>query len=185
MTHVRRQTVLDLHHAIIPVVSRFAFSSELLLRDTIELAPGLHVLSPFDRIIHCAVHAVIEGESGKILKDLYDLFLLLEQHAPLTSQKDRVFARAESLGLAGLTRPPVEAATRIFCNAETPAVSTRIAQWLIDVATETGETPSIRTRIARSALLGYSHWIKMPVGLLIPHLVKKSLKNYRSKAESG
>lgn len=177
MTHVRRQTVVDLHHAIVPVISKFSFPADLLLQDAVEIAPNVYVLSPTDRIIHCAIHALIEGESTKILRELYDLFLLLGQHAPSSLQVSHVLGRARQLGIEQLVGPPIEAAKQVF-SSDTLHSDGMVKQWLIDVATVGAADSSLRTRLARIGLLSYSHWIKMPMHRLIPHLIRKSIKEY-------
>jgi hypothetical protein len=177
MKHVRRQSVVDLHHAIVPVISRFSFHVDLLFQNAAELAPNLFVLSPVDRIIHCAIHALIEGESSKIFRELYDLFLLLEQHASSPDQLSHVFERAEQLGIEQLVGPPIQAARKVF-GPGTACANGIIEKWLIDVAIGAGNNKSLRTRLARAGLLSYSHWIKMPIHRLIPHLLKKSIKEY-------
>lgn len=181
MTHVRRQTVIDLHHAVVPVISRFSIRTELLLEDAVEISPNLFVLSPTDRIIHCAIHTVIEGESSKVLRELLDLYLLLEQHAPSENLLARVFDRAKQLGVEQLIGAPVEAARQVFSSGISRARGT-IGRWLVDAATRSAEDAPIQWRMARIGLLSYSHWIKMPVSKLVPHLIRKSIKGYSPMA---
>lgn len=175
MKHVRRQSIVDIHHAIIPVVSKYSFPTEWLIKEAVEIAPGLFVLSPTDRIVHCAIHALIEGESGKLLRELYDLSALIKQHAGQTSDRLRVLDRARQLGLERLVVPPVEAAGALF-GPQSDTTNARRANWLIDAAMGGKAGTGIRVRKARLALLAFSHQIKMPIGLLITHLIRKTLK---------
>lgn len=181
MTHVRRQTVVDLHHAIVPVISQYSFATERLFQDAVELAPNLFVLSPTDRIIHCAIHALIEGEPSKLLRELYDLSALLEQHAGQSSDNSRILERARQLGLERLVVPPIQAAEFVF-GAKPELPDGRIARWLIQVAMGGQDDSSGRGRVARLGLLAHSHRLKMPIGILIPHLIRKATK---AKGSSG
>lgn len=175
MKHVRRQSVIDLHHAIVPVISRYSFSTERLFQAAVEVAPNLFVLSPTDRIIHCAIHAVIEGDAGKLLRELYDLSALIRQHAGQPSDTAHIFERARELGVEELVVPPMQAADHVFGSAARMP-DERIAGWLVSAATNGQDDRGVSVSIARLGLLAHSHRIKMPIGMLIPHLIRKTVK---------
>lgn len=175
MRHVRRQSVVDLHHAIIPVISKYSFGTDRLFQDAVEVAPNLYVLSPEDRIIHCAIHALIEGDTGKLLRELYDLSALIRQHAGQSSDATRILERARQLGLVELVVPPMQAAKYVF-GSDAAMPDERIARWLVCAAMSGQDSPGVEVRVARLGLLGQSHRIKMPIGMLIPHLIRKALK---------
>jgi len=177
MEHVRRHTVVDLHHAINPPISRYSIPTESLLEHLEEIAPGIHILGSADRVIHCAIHLIQEGEASKVFRDLYDLFLLLNTHFPKGTKRNELYVRAETLGLRRLVAAAVNAAEVVFHTETTSSPSTWLAKILIAVASgsspQTGNSCSIQ--ISRVALLGQSHWMKMPIGILIPHLFRKTL----------
>lgn len=175
MKHVRRQSVIDLHHAIVPVVSHYSFATEWLFQDAVEVAPNLFVLSPTDRIIHCAIHALIEGDPSKLLRELYDLSALLEQHAGQSSDRVGILERSRQLGLEELVAPPIHAAEYVF-GAKPELPDGRVARWMVQVALGGQDDSSVRGRVARLGLLVRSHRIKMPIGMLILHLFRKALK---------
>ncbi len=177
MEHVRRHTVVDLHHAINPPISRYSIPTESLLEHLEEIAPGIHILGSADRVIHCAIHLLQEGEASKVFRDLYDLFLLIETNYPKGTKRDELYARAETLGLRRLVSAAINAAEVVFQTETTSSPSTWLAKILIAVASgsspQTGNSYSIQ--ISRFALLAQSHWMKMPLGILIPHLLRKTL----------
>lgn len=172
MTHVRRSTTLDLHHTIVPVVSRFRVPDHVLLAGLQEVEPGLYVLGAFDRVVHCAVHLLQEGESRKLLRDLYDLHLLVTQHAATVAAHDALLARAAQLNLAPIVRAALDAAQALFGQA--PATLDWRARHLVTAARGT-LAPSWRARVADTVLLAHSHWMKMPLRLLVPHLAYKAV----------
>ena len=56
--HVSRQTVLDVHHAILPITARLKPDSVKLLASSRPVAgqPRLHVLAPVDMVLHSGTH---------------------------------------------------------------------------------------------------------------------------------
>ncbi|MFT3847234.1 MAG: nucleotidyltransferase family protein [Propionivibrio sp.] len=188
MEHVRRHTVIDLHHAIIPPISRYRFPTELLLESVEEIGTGIHVLGTADRVIHCAVHLILEGAADKVFRDLYDLHLLLEQHFPDSTKRAELHSRARRLGLDRFVAAAVRAADAMFCaKPAADAANSWLASCLKAVAT--GCTPGLENqfpvRIGRIVLLALSHWMKMPVRILIPHLARKTVLELFPKNEEA
>lgn len=177
MEHVRRHTVVDLHHAIVHPISRFSFPTERLFQSVEEVLPGIYVLGEADRVIHCAVHVLQEGEASKVFRDLYDLFLLTKQHFPTAESRAALFARADSLGVARLVCTALAAADSIFGNATYPASAVAwLTRSLISAASSSALKGGRSTagRLSSVALLAYSHWMKMPLHVLVPHLIRKA-----------
>ena len=175
MEHVRRHTVCDLHHAINPPVSHYYVDPERLFASLVEVLPGIHLLSATDRIIHCALHLLQEGEPKKLLRDLYDLHMLLQQHLAPTQDLTRLLARAGKLGVAGPVRTAVGAAQTLFSETATPLPRVSWLQAQVErAAVDPSSTSSTAGTLAGWAVLAHSHWMKMPMRLLIPHLTRKS-----------
>ncbi len=175
MEHVRRRTVVDLHHAIVPTVSRYAFDPTPLFDQAEELSSGLFVLSPKDRVIHSSLHAFLEGVPSKALRDLYDINCLLRQHFPEDQQTEALLSRSEELGVKDLVRDAITASATIFINEkpQTPGQETLRSKLLANAALS-AITVSPQGRIAAQWLLAHSHWMKMPFRLLLPHLARKT-----------
>lgn len=184
MQHVRRHTTLDLHHAIVPPVSRYAFSADRLLDNAEEIGPGIYVLGKTDRLIHCAVHLIQEGESRKITRDLFDLFLLFQQHFASPDSHAELQERAEELGLRRLVEAATGAAQIIFgtqSNGYTP--SSCLEKFLITLGSQVPGSSNVHERLAEQYLYLHSHWMKMPLRLLIPHLLRKSFVRWGPKKD--
>jgi hypothetical protein len=79
MQHLRRATVIDVHHAILPQTAAVRPDPARLRAGAraIPGAPGLYVLAPCDMVLHSATHLFSEGEYDHGLRDLFDLHRLL------------------------------------------------------------------------------------------------------------
>jgi hypothetical protein len=78
LEHIRRRTVLDVHHALVPQTASIRPEPALLhaAARTLPHAPALRVLAPADMALHSAVH-LFHGEFEHGLRDLLDLHALL------------------------------------------------------------------------------------------------------------
>ena len=79
LQHMRRATVIDVHHAILPETAAVRPDPARLraAARTLPGAPDLQVLAPCDMVLHSAVHLFSEGEYDHGLRDLFDLHRLL------------------------------------------------------------------------------------------------------------
>lgn len=176
MEHVRRHTVVDLHHAINPPVSRFYINPDMLLERVVEVRPGIFVLAATDRVIHCALHLLQEGEPRKLIRDLYDLHLLLRQHHGCAAGLKQLRQRALELNVEALIETAIGAAYALFAD-ESSSLRQR-ARWLqacVDrAAREANGNMTVAGELAGTAVLAYAHWMKLPLQLMLPHLVRKA-----------
>lgn len=191
MGHEQRGSTLDVHHTILPPTARIAVNAAALFEGTRPLAsqPGVRVLDPCAMFLHSAAHLFHEGELEKGLRDLFDLDALLRDFG-----RDPVFwrdllPRARRLGL---TRPlfyalrytghflatPVPDDVRAAVQAEArPAAPLRV---LMDFCYSRALLPdhdscnARLTPLARALLYVRSHWLRMPTGLLLRHLLRKT-----------
>ena len=184
MEHVRRHTVVDLHHAINPPVSRFYVNPDQLFERMVEIRPGVFALSATDRVIHCALHLLQEGEPRKLMRDLYDLHLLLRQHHGSAAGMEQLRQRACELNVDALTEAAIGAARALFADE---CIQDQRSGWLqacVDsAARQASGSTTVASELAGLTLLAYSHWMKMPMHLLVPHLIRKSLLRMTSSKD--
>ncbi|SDO11908.1 Uncharacterised nucleotidyltransferase [Rhodoferax sp. OV413] len=190
LRHVHRDSFIDLHHTITPPTSRFNVDGAKLLRDAVPLTgyPGLYVLAPVDMVLHSAVHLFQEGEFGHGLRDLLDLRDLLNDFSRQASFWDALLDRAEVLGLQIPLFHALSQLRRQLDFQTPPRLQGRVEQlgpnllsralmaWMLDLALQP-DHPSCHSRwtgLARWLLYVRSHALRMPVHLLIPHLLRKS-----------
>jgi hypothetical protein len=190
LRHVQRNTYIDLHHTITPPTSHFNVDGSMLMRDAQPL-PGygrLCVLAPRDMVLHSAVHLFAEGEFGHGMRDLLDMNDLLAHFGSRPGYWAELLDRAEALRLQiplfhalfhlerlfG-TKPPQHLVQRVASFGPN-AVSRRFMAWGLGLALRPMH-PSCETRwsgLARWLLYIRSHALRMPLRLVIPHLVRKS-----------
>jgi hypothetical protein len=189
MQHVKRGTVLDVHHTIVPRTSRIRLDAGVLLRDAVPLShvSGFHVLSPADMVLHSATHLFNNEDLGHGLRDLVDIDALLRdfgRHAPFWPG---LLVRADELNL----QRPLHYALRWTTAAlGTPVTANVVAESsrrapsaitsaLMDVLLEHALHPDsarIATIRARRALYVRGHWLKMPLPMLAWHLAVKATR---------
>lgn len=190
MKHVRRNTVIDVHHTIAPPTSRFHVDGAKLLAQMRPLDgfSGLFILAPADMVLHSAVHLFQEGQFGHGLRDLLDLNDLLLHFALAPDFWPTLFSRAQELGLREPLFHALHHIQRLF-GTTAPAeygdavralrpgwVARSVLSGLLTIALKP-EHPSCDGRLsiaARWLLYVRSHYLRMPLHLMLPHLIRKA-----------
>lgn len=194
MRHMRRGTVLDVHHALVPLSGRLPPRVDRFLAD-LQPVPGwdgVFTLSPVDRVLHSAGHLYTEGELETGLRGLVDLQLLLQEGGADPGFWPGLLARAEVLGwqaplaqalrqlqqVLELSLPP---AAQAWLDRQVPGRLGAIARWLLDAMYRRAllpDHPRFQDRWtggSRAGLYLRGHWLRMPPHLLAGHLLRKLL----------
>jgi len=191
LEHVKRSTVIDVHHTITPPTSSFNVDGRLLLAQSRPLAghEGLAVLQPVDMLLHSMVHLFQEGDFDHGLRDLIDMHaLLVHFEAQDTGFWPQLTARARQLGLGVPLVQALDQLQRLFAVripaevvGDVAALHPRpLQRSLMRRAVGralTPPTPECRRPgdgLLRWLLYVRSHWLRMPLHLLVPHLVRKA-----------
>lgn len=193
MQHIRRLTVIDVHHAILPLTSRLKTNVELLWPGLVPVPgyPGLYTLSPIDLVLHSATH-LFTGEFDHSMRDLSDLDLLFRQHGNETFWME-LPGRAQELGLERPLHYALHWSKRLYGAPVPDRVINQLNRPaligpLMDVMMARALMPIHETThdwlsgLARSALYVRAHWLRMPFYLLIPHLMHKAFIRPKEKA---
>ncbi|WP_371192518.1 nucleotidyltransferase family protein [Glaciecola sp. SC05] len=78
MAHGFRGTIIDVHHNIVPIISKASLDIDSLLEHKEEILPGIFVLSGPAQLVHAAIHLFRNEEYKGSFRDLTDLYLMLE-----------------------------------------------------------------------------------------------------------
>lgn len=198
LRHVKRGSVVDLHHNILPRTAKGCPNAKLLLDAAVGVVdeyPNIKVLSPLDRVIHSATHLFYEGELEHGLRDLLDLqgliaeldadarLLLVERALQLGLQQPVYYAlhylqrilKTDGLNEAllkfksmGYVPSYMGFMDVLFLKALMPDHVSFADRW---------------TGLARWCLFVRSHWLKMPWYLLLPHLSRKAWMRLTGKEQ--
>lgn len=201
MTQLRRGSCIDVHHRLLPLTARITTPPEPVMAaaETLAAWPRFSIPQALDRILHSACHLFHEGEWAHGLRDLSDLDLLLraERAARGDALWPQLLERADTLNLS---RPLYYALRHARDLLGTPVPDDAIARckgrpawWargVVDGLLRRGlmsAHASGRLRGTGPALfLLYvrSHYLRMPMHLLLPHLLTKAWRGWMEQREA-
>ena len=198
MRNLTRQTSIDVHHNILPKTARFCPDATQLLANSVQIPEqNIWVLAPEDRVLHSATHLFHEGEFAQGFRDLSDLDLLLKEFSRQENFWIKLLQRADELKQQiplyyalrythQILQTPVPENVLIASKQQSP---NRINTTLMDALFLRALMPDHDscndrwTGLARWLLFVRSHWLKMPVYLMIPHLLRKALRRASGKKQ--
>jgi hypothetical protein len=191
MQHVTRQTVLDVHHAIVPLTARLKPDSAKLLAAArpVPERPGLKVLAPEDMVLHSAAHLFLNEELSHGLRDLVDLDSLLRHFGGEQGFWTSLPARAVELDLERPLRFALRYSNRMLGTpVPTDALSASVSPWMdaLFLRALQPDHPTAGdgfTPVARWLLYVRAHWLRLPPGRLAYHLAVKALRKQRERAK--
>ncbi|OWW21018.1 nucleotidyltransferase family protein [Noviherbaspirillum denitrificans] len=195
MQHVKRQTVIDVHHAIVPKTAPMHPDSALLLEAALPVGGKLTVLAPHDMVLHSAVHLFNDGEFDNGLRDLVDLHRLLTHFGQSPEFWTGLVPRALRLQLE---RPLFYALryTSRMLDTQIPADVMAAADagrpegrllalmdslFMRALAPDHVSCTDSFTATAKELLYIRANWLRMPPLLLARHLFHKAFISPREK----
>lgn len=200
MRHIQRKSVVDVHHNLIPDTAPLHPDAEKLLAGAVA-CPGrndVFVLAPYDMILHSAVHLFNDGEFDHALRDLFDLHELFGLFVHDLTDWQALIRRAVELDLGRPLFYAQRYLNRVLglelpagLDAEIRSLGPgRIRLKMLDMLFEPALQPdhvscrSASVDAARYLLYLRGHTLRMPLRLLIPHLMRKSLMRLRDLGEA-
>jgi hypothetical protein len=190
LRHIVRLMEVDIHHTILPLTSRLKPDPKKLIDDAIESTQfGFKTLSPCDMFLHSATHLFYDSDLSNKLKDLVDLDQLA-RHFSKNNPKyfDQLVIRGQDLNLQRplfyalhyiqkLIATPIPAEALKASAIGAPPRGIRMLMDLLvpwAILPEHPDYPQIKVSVARWLLYVRSHYIKMPLKVLLPHLFHKN-----------
>lgn len=197
MKQVRRQTVLDIHHSILPLTARLKPDAYKLISRAVNDGErdDLYWLCDLDMILHSATHLFHDGELEHGLRDLVDIAELLRHFSVRDGFWQELCDRAVELDLVR----PLIYGLRYVESLLGLDIPEEVVRWmgdrqpgnlmmpLMDSLFQRALRPDHAscnlpgTGSARWALYVRSHYLRMPLRLLIPHLVRKAMMGEEEK----
>lgn len=193
MVNLKRSTVVDVHHNILPRTARHVPDAGKLLQASIPIAGScLRMLAPSDMVIHSATHLFHEGELKNGLRDLHDLDALFTSFSQGDAQQfwQALIERSIELGLTWpvllamrycekLLQTPVPSSAMEAAKRAAGLSALRLA--LLDAMYLPAFQPdhpllaNTRSQLARAALYLRGHALRMPLWQLSVHLGRKAV----------
>ncbi|MGQ8364655.1 nucleotidyltransferase family protein [Glaciecola sp. 1036] len=192
MQHITRGTSIDVHHNIIPVVSKDSPKVAKLVPYIQTRADGIQVLNPEMQFVHSAVHLFRNEEYKTALRDLFDLyFMLVSQEQSFIEDVLEVAKDVGFLYETGLALYFINHTLGFNCSdvliTHALGEKSKFRVWLdisifsrIFVPTHPLIQHSKHATAHFFAMLR-GHFIKMPIGLLIYHISMKSFRGIVTK----
>jgi hypothetical protein len=198
MQHPMVRMELDLHHNILPPVGHVQIDiHQLLTRLQPSRLQGWQVLHPEDQILHSAAHLFYDSELRHRLRDLVDLDGLFRQFVRTPESWSSLQQRAQTLHLG----EPLALALHLcatWLDTPVPAPVLRLAVseglgrwqkvWLLPLlhsvlmpAPPDNAEPWHKS-LASAVLLMRHHQRRLPLRLLVPHVLHKLRASKRSDA---
>jgi hypothetical protein len=199
LTNLKRETTLDVHHNILPPTAGPNVNADLLFDKLIEVKPGIYTLSLQDMVIHSATHLFHEGEFHHGLRDLWDLDRMLRDFPNRDPGFwDGLIARARELQLLNSLFHGLNYSQQVFGTPLPDNLLEEAASWprslrkplmdLLFLRAFRPNHPQCRlpfTGLALNMLYVRSHYLRMPMYLLLPHLARKAWVRRFEKNETS
>ncbi len=196
LQHLDRGTSLDVHHTILPPTADSRIDARKLWEHIVDVPgfEGVHVLCRADMVLHSATHLFHEGEWENGLRDLVDIDALLGEFSQVEGFWEDLLARASELDLNRSlyyalrycrmildTPMPPEAFAQLESVAAPPWAILLIMDALVlnTVGAHLERRTGALVSLAGFALYLRSHYLRMPMYLLIPHLLRKQFASGR------
>ena len=195
LRHGERESELDVHHSIAPPTGPANPDIEAILADARPVAEGsyrderLRVLCPTDMVLHSAVHLFNE-QMTMALRDLNDMRDLLDHFGRDETFWPRLVRRAARHGVerplfycarycrkylgVAIPAPAEREIAALGPNALVLAVMDRLVEAALIHAPPDRSAP--RADFAGWLLFVRSHWLRMPLGMLLRHLAFKATR---------
>ena len=190
MQHLDRGTHIDVHHTILPPTALLKPDVAKLWASSVSLGGDklVHILSPVDLVLHSATHLFHDSEFEHALRDLVDMDGLIRE---FSVEPDFLTTLVKRAHLLDLGRPlhyalkyckiflhtPIDEGT--LERAEEMGSQSSVVRAIMDavvmqsVGSVLQERPNWRSHAAQFLMYVRAHFLRMPLHLLIPHLIRK------------
>lgn len=197
MQHMRRETTIDVHHAILPLTARVRPDPDKLHAAAVAVpgAAGLHVLAPADMVLHNVVHLFYSEEFRHGMRDLVDFDRLVQEFgadpdfwrllpvraAELQLMRPLFYALRYAATMLGTAVPP--SVTAAVSPARPNGALLSLMDWLFHrtLLPQHASCEGRGSGTARFLLYVRGNWLRMPPLMLARHLFHKAFISPNAK----
>ncbi len=178
--HKHRNTLLDVHHMILPRTAKYHPSSDELLDKSVSIdGSTLHILCSEDMFLHSACHMFLDGNFNNPIRSLLELFDLFSEltDVEISSLKDR----AITLGVLPALTYACWALSTFWQDDRAALLSNDLPSpnWLVSTAMALRAKAQSRSYIAELILEIRAHLLRMPPLMLAKHLSVKIIRKLK------
>lgn len=198
--HNERGTEVDIHHTLVSPLGKLKINPLLFWETAIKVNDeGIYVLSPEDMTLHCAINLFQNNELSDDLRHLLDFHGMLQffsNNQPLFWGK--LVERANQLGVGRLLFYGLYFSRLLFGSPIPDNLEKQLNRqpgWLTRCIMHScvplallplhPDNPSKWAEFARLFLYLRSHWLRMPLHLLLPHLIYKFYLSFVSRQKKA
>ena len=188
MRHPDRQTVIDVHHTILPPTGRIKLEGTSLLANATAMDDRFLIPADTDMLLHSAVHLFQDGPIRGGFRDLVDQTDMIRHFGQQPEFWDHLLKRAGELGLGRALYYSLRYSHRMLGAPVPDEVLRESARMgpaapvrsLMDRLVRRAIVPSYMfdrragEGVAGLSLYVRSHWLKMPPLMLARHLATKA-----------
>lgn len=206
MVHRQRLSELDIHFNILPKTLAASPDPLILMEQTISLNNenelkenshieedmGAKILSSQAMVVHSAVHLFYESEFDKGVRNLFDLYLLFQKFAKNDHFWDDLINLQNKMGNGDsvfyalrycrlfLELDVPKRVVDFYDNYQPDPIKLKLADFAFRRIFCNNFPPNHLTghRIAEIMLYMRGHMKRMPMRLLVPHFINKTVKTY-------
>ncbi len=179
MRHVKRRTLIDVHHRLLPRTARLQPRHDLMLAHAKAIKnKGLRALDATDRFIHSAIHIFADGAFETAARSFIELHYLF---ADLTAEEERgLVDRAAEVNALRPVAGALWAVSHYFGSPNAHAILRSMGvtgmSWTFRQVIRIWVRGGALKPLAGLALYGRSHVLRMPSGMILKHLISKAFK---------
>lgn len=182
MTHRRRGTTIDLHHALVMPTCRIRVDSGKMIREAVPVDGSAFWwrLQDEDMVLHAASHLMFNSEFERGLRDIWDIDLLFRDFASRSASfPERLFERAHEVGLGEVIREALRLARALLGTPVPENLLPGDAKMATRLVARAVYSRHRQTRpagqwLADMLLVSREMYLRLPNHLLLTHLAHKA-----------
>ncbi len=200
MKHTKRLTVLDIHHSILPLTGKIKLDARKLITEATPIESNhfneIYRLNDTDLLLHSIAHLFLDGEFKNGLRDLVDILTIIKFKEETPGFWNQLIHRASELGVArqlyyavitceSILGAPIKNDVLNLVEPYSPKTGKQFMLALFShvMIKRISNQNQIMNSIAGFLLFLRSHYMKMPLKLLIPHLFIKTFLTSEESAQ--